>query len=244
MNKATERRMTDNMIDNMIDLASISVGDILGVSYAEGLDSVCIVRHVGEEEIVVDVVNGIHTYRFDARTGHFPQQHALQEGKLRITFAGKLPDNLDAEVRRVHDAMQNLDRPASSGKRGDFRGAFIEMGGEQVFDSVMLYMLINAPGTRADEYVDADVSLVTEHLHWDGAHRGSLPNNVFSELYVMADGFGQHDAETLATINGGYDWSHIRDSTPEAYTRMADHLRSLGFGVEGPAPASIPTPKP
>lgn len=36
------------------------------------------------------------------------------------------------------------------------------------------------------------------------------------EIYCECDGFGKLSSEELKEINGGWDWSHIRDSSAEA----------------------------
>lgn len=44
-------------------------------------------------------------------------------------------------------------------------------------------------------------------------------------LYYMADGFGVQTPTELDRINGGYDWSHFRDSSEEAFEQMARQIR-------------------
>lgn len=44
-------------------------------------------------------------------------------------------------------------------------------------------------------------------------------------LYYLADGFGKRCREELDRINGGYDWSHYRDSSPAAFHAMALRIR-------------------
>lgn len=36
------------------------------------------------------------------------------------------------------------------------------------------------------------------------------------EVYCICDGFGKRTSEELKNINDGWDWSHVRDSSPEA----------------------------
>jgi hypothetical protein len=43
------------------------------------------------------------------------------------------------------------------------------------------------------------------------------------EIYCICDGFGKLPPEELKEINEGWDWSHIRDSSPEALLE-AEHL--------------------
>jgi hypothetical protein len=44
-------------------------------------------------------------------------------------------------------------------------------------------------------------------------------------LYYMADGFGKRTPAELERINGGYDWSHFRDSSDAAFREMAVMIR-------------------
>lgn len=72
-----------------------------------------------------------------------------------------------------------------------------------------------------------DWALVVKYMHHSG--ECSLEDDEFWAVYCEADGFGYCDSETLEEINDGYDWSHIRDSSPEGVSRMANLLRSWGL---------------
>ena len=56
---------------------------------------------------------------------------------------------------------------------------------------------------------------VIEHLDYSGKYYGKLNDAEMLNCYKLADGFG------------GWDWSHIRDSSAEAFDRIADYIRSL-----------------
>lgn len=43
-----------------------------------------------------------------------------------------------------------------------------------------------------------------------------INESVIFEAYCMCDGFGKRTPEELKEINDGWDWSHVRDSSPEA----------------------------
>jgi hypothetical protein len=45
------------------------------------------------------------------------------------------------------------------------------------------------------------------------------------ETYQLCDGFGQLSAQELNEINGGWDWSHVRDSSVEALQRAEDFAK-------------------
>lgn len=69
--------------------------------------------------------------------------------------------------------------------------------------------------------------LVVEHMHYDGASRELLTSEEFWEVYCLGDGFGKCSPERLRGINGGYDWSHIRDSSPEGWVAMAERIQQV-----------------
>jgi len=51
------------------------------------------------------------------------------------------------------------------------------------------------------------------------------PDQVWA-VYCKADGFGKRTSKELEILNGGWDWSHIRDSSPEAIIEMAQTICS------------------
>lgn len=48
------------------------------------------------------------------------------------------------------------------------------------------------------------------------------------QAYCLGDGFGKMTPAQLEQINGGYDWSHVRDSSEEAIEMMADFITKEG----------------
>jgi hypothetical protein len=82
--------------------------------------------------------------------------------------------------------------------------------------------------------MDEDRELVVAYLHHSDSRSELLPEEVAWEVYCLADGFGRCTPSELRGINDGWDWSHVRDSTPEGYRRMAACLRGHGFGLCGP----------
>lgn len=85
-----------------------------------------------------------------------------------------------------------------------------------------------------------DRKLVNAYMHPSGKHGNVLAGSQAWEVYCLGDGFGNLPPEELAAINDGWDWSHVRDSSPEAMARMATWLRDNGFGPDGPR--SVPRP--
>jgi len=72
-----------------------------------------------------------------------------------------------------------------------------------------------------------DWELVVAKMGHEG--RSALPLNVFEQVYLLGDGFGGGLSREFAREQC-YDWSHVRDSSPEAVSRMANALREAGFG--------------
>lgn len=46
-------------------------------------------------------------------------------------------------------------------------------------------------------------------------------------VYCKGDGFGKRTPQELEKVNGGWDWSHIRDSSEEAVIEMAQTICSF-----------------
>jgi hypothetical protein len=76
---------------------------------------------------------------------------------------------------------------------------------------------------------------VAAYLHSAGLHRALLTESERWELYCLADGFpGRSEAE-LKTLNGGWDWSHIRDASPGAVRAISERLTDFGYPPEAKA---------
>lgn len=83
---------------------------------------------------------------------------------------------------------------------------------------------------------NADSELVVAYLHYSGPHTTLLSDREIEELYCLGDGYGVRTADELAAINGGWDWSHLRDSSPGAIAAIAQRLRAWGCGPDGRRP--------
>lgn len=77
---------------------------------------------------------------------------------------------------------------------------------------------------------------VVDYLHYTGQHRDLLTERQQWEMYCLADGYGNLTPEALSEINDGWDWSHIRDSSADAFARMAARLKEWGFTPSGRLP--------
>jgi len=71
-----------------------------------------------------------------------------------------------------------------------------------------------------------DWDLIVACLHYEGGITHLVSDEIQWEAYCAADGFGWLAPEALEDINDGWDWSHIRDSSPAGKARIAYFLRS------------------
>lgn len=89
------------------------------------------------------------------------------------------------------------------------------------------------PNTTHDLMEDgcsrADWELCCEHLAPSKAGQSPLPQATLEKAFCSADGFGDVGRKVL-TFNNGWDWSHVRDASPEGLRRAANVLRrALGL---------------
>jgi hypothetical protein len=76
-------------------------------------------------------------------------------------------------------------------------------------------------------------------MHARGEFADLIADDHSNEIYAMADGFGPL-GDQVWEIVPEWDWSHIRDSTPDAVKAMSDRLKELGYMPEGPAAQAAP----
>ena len=96
--------------------------------------------------------------------------------------------------------------------------------------------------TRMTEKAIRD--FVVSHLSWSGDHYSSLTNGEITQVLWLADGFGDlyarikkvkawHAATPEQMKERGivfdclFDWSHVRDSSPEAMKKMAQEILGI-----------------
>jgi len=78
--------------------------------------------------------------------------------------------------------------------------------------------------------VDTKGSLETLYDYLiSGPNSGRLSSEDRFEVYCLGDGFGDTSSgegrEWLRNYcEGGYDWSHVRDSSPESIVRMVEEV--------------------
>lgn len=87
----------------------------------------------------------------------------------------------------------------------------------KMFDIVEAQIIENAPR----------IKFVTSFLHYNGENYGKLSDIQMWKAYCEADGFGYRTSEELREINGGWDWSHIRDSSYRGWKRMEVKINQL-----------------
>lgn len=75
-----------------------------------------------------------------------------------------------------------------------------------------------------DGTVKADWDLVCAHLAATTAGSSPLNQATLERAFCACDGFGAMGTDAL-TINSGWDWSHVRDSSPTAIAAAAGILR-------------------
>lgn len=74
-------------------------------------------------------------------------------------------------------------------------------------------------------------SFVIEHLSWSGILKQNLKPYQWIELYLMADGFGKIDRAFAESQS--WDWSHVRDSSEQAFHLMYEYLMIRVYKGEG-----------
>ena len=73
-----------------------------------------------------------------------------------------------------------------------------------------------------DEQAKADLAFVHQYLHYNGACYSVLCADVRREALTLCDGFGRTEDPDLL-----YDWSHVRDSSPEALAECRAYIEGV-----------------
>ncbi len=147
-----------------------------------------------------------------------PAALTLRSVILEIRITG-----LDEMVRPRSD-IQRLSQFAISNDDRDLVEAYLKPTGglkERLAAAEM-----TAPFGNGDDIVEAYLN-PTEGL---GVH---LTAAEMTTAFGLGDGLGSRSAEEMTNINSGWDWSHVRDSSPAAIRAMAEYLRSLGCTMTG-----------
>lgn len=134
----------------------------------------------------------------------------LSEGRWTIT--------LDSQTKRVLEAVfydGHTSQVANIAQAHETISDMLELDG----------MICDIQGRVFDK---AERDYVMSRMHYGSANyivRDNLSNTVWRELYLAADGFGEL-ASFSAAERLGWDWSHVRDSSPYAISKMARVLRA------------------
>lgn len=93
-----------------------------------------------------------------------------------------------------------------------------------------------APVETDPEFEDNDPSdpgekeireFVMDHMYAIGKKRALLGSHFWQAVYLVADGFGTMDVDLAR--DQCWDWSHVRDSSPAAFERMAKAIRAFVY---------------
>lgn len=75
----------------------------------------------------------------------------------------------------------------------------------------------------------SDWDLIVATMNYTGVASRALDGNAFLAAAAEGDGYGKMSAQDLTRRGLAYDWSHVRDSSPEAIKAIANSIRnSLG----------------
>ena len=66
-------------------------------------------------------------------------------------------------------------------------------------------------------------TFVISFLHYNGQFKAKLSSQQWLKAYLMCDGFGSIDAQWAD--EQCYDWSHVRDSSMEAFEKVATQIK-------------------
>lgn len=86
--------------------------------------------------------------------------------------------------------------------------------------------VLGEPNERTPQSAE-DLKAVAKYLHGGGEFADTLSDEQSWELYCMADGFGRRTPDELRGINDGWDWSHVRDSSPAALAAIRARLEEM-----------------
>jgi hypothetical protein len=77
------------------------------------------------------------------------------------------------------------------------------------------------------DYRDPDAirDFVMDHMHTLGVHADFLTEAEWARVYLCGDGFGPV-TESFASSQLEWDWSHVRDSSDEAFLDMAAEIQT------------------
>lgn len=66
-------------------------------------------------------------------------------------------------------------------------------------------------------------NFVMKHMSYNGSLYPTVSQEIWIMAYLKADGFGKNLNPLMASLHS-YDWSHVRDSSPEALREVANYL--------------------
>ena len=94
-------------------------------------------------------------------------------------------------------------------------------------------LLDYASEQMGDQQAAADLAFLVHYLKFDGQLRNALNSDIHDEAMSLLDGFGRMTVEDLREKELTWDWSHVRDSTPEALAECRAFIEGiLSFAKE------------
>lgn len=72
-----------------------------------------------------------------------------------------------------------------------------------------------------------DLKWIAQHLAGDGEFRNHLTNFEHIMARSFCNGFGEFNSRELLEKDFCWDWSHVRDSTPEALTKCREYIEGI-----------------
>lgn len=136
--------------------------------------------------------------------------------RVRVPKMPKRPEHFDDAVMMYNVHSFDTDR-ISLAKIYIKRYAIDYERALELYDQVREALEENEPRRK----------FVVSFMHYEGANYKKLTTADRWRVYCEADGFGYQRPAALKKINGGYDWSHVRDSTIDGWKRMEDKIKRI-----------------
>ena len=95
-------------------------------------------------------------------------------------------------------------------------------------------MILDYVGEQiGDEQAKADLAYLHPYLHYSGHLGKELNPDIHDEAMSLLNGYGWMDVTELREKGLTWDWSHVRDSTPEALAECRAFIEGiLAFAAE------------
>ncbi len=71
-----------------------------------------------------------------------------------------------------------------------------------------------------------NLEFLAKYLHFNGEHRDGLNLDVHDEAMALCNGYGKLSEHELREKGLTWDWSHVRDSSPEALAKARAYIEA------------------